>query len=347
MAKKQTYSGKVKLREKKLSNGDRSLYLDIYHHGKRTYDYLKLYLTGDRQQDTETRRIAETIRSKREIELQASEHGIMPAHVRQANFVEYFKALKEEKNHSSWNATYLQLKEYTGGHLAFGALTPEKVEGFRNYLLGKVGANTAHLYFSKFKAALSRAVREGKLVKSPAANVQGIKQEDSERVFLTLDDLRKLEKAACPNSETKRAFLFACYTGLRISDVRALRWGMIHNNQIEYRQKKTSRVEYLPLSTAAQKYLGEPGEPDTPVFNLPTHAPIYHALTKWAQKAGVTKSISFHVSRHTFATLVLTHGGDLYTVSKLLGHASVRTTEVYGKIVDEKKRAAVELIPEL
>ena len=347
MATKGTYSGKVKLREKKLSNGDRSLYLDIYHHGKRTYDYLKLYLTGDKTQDAETRRIAETIRSRREIELQASEHGIMPAHIRGANFVDYFKVLSDEKNHSSWNATYLQLNEYTKGSLTFGALTPDMVEGFRNYLLGKVHANTAHLYFSKFKAGLSRAVREGKLVKSPAINVEPIKQEDSERVFLTLDELRKLEKASCPNHETKRAFLFACYTGLRISDVRALRWSMIRNGQIEYRQKKTTRIEYLPLSAQAQKYLGEPGEPDAAVFNLPTHAPIYHALTKWAQGAGVTKPTSFHVSRHTFATLALTYGADLYTVSKLLGHASVRTTEVYGKIVDEKKKAAVELIPGL
>ncbi|MEP7218966.1 MAG: site-specific integrase, partial [Bacteroidota bacterium] len=114
-----------------------------------------------------------------------------------------------------------------------------------------------------------------------------------------------------------------------------------------YRQKKTSRVEYLPLSAQAQKYLGKPGEPGKCVFDLPTHAPVYHALTKWAQVAGVTKPISFHVSRHTFATLALTFGADLYTVSKLLGHASVKTTEIYGQIVDEKKRAAVELIPEL
>lgn len=229
MAKKQTYSGKVKLREKKLNNGSRSLYLDIYHHGKRTYDYLKLYLTGDKTQDAETRRIAETIRSKREIELQASEHGIMPSHVRQANFIEYFKVLSDEKNHSSWNATYLQLNEYTAGHLAFGALTPEMVEGFKKWLLGRVHTNTAHLYFSKFKSGLTCAVREGKLIKSSAMNVEGIKQEDSDRFFLTLDELRKLEKASCPNSETKRAFLFACYTGLRISDVRALRWGMRSN----------------------------------------------------------------------------------------------------------------------
>jgi integrase len=84
------------------------------------------------------------------------------------------------------------------------------------------------------------------------------------------------------------------------------------------------------------------GELDAALFNLPTHVPSYHALTKWAQRAGITKPISFYVSWHTFATLALTYGADLYTVSKLLGHASVRTMDV-----DEKKRAAVELIPEL
>lgn len=65
------------------------------------------------------------------------------------------------------------------------------------------------------------------------------------------------------------------------------------------------------------------------------------ALTQWMCKAGITKHITFHCGRHTYATYLLTQGEDIYTVSKLLGHRELKTTQVYAKVIDQKKRDAV------
>ena len=70
-------------------------------------------------------------------------------------------------------------------------------------------------------------------------------------------------------------------------------------------------------------------------------------LKEWGVESGVGKEITFHASRHTFATLALTYGADIYTVSKLLGHHSIKTTQIYAEVVDEKKVKAVDLIPEV
>ena len=70
-------------------------------------------------------------------------------------------------------------------------------------------------------------------------------------------------------------------------------------------------------------------------------------LSKWVMKAKITKDITFHCARHTNATLLLTNGTDLYTVSKLLGHKDIKTTQIYAKIIDEKKRQAVNSIPQI
>lgn len=159
-----------------------------------------------------------------------------------------------------------------------------------------------------------------------------------------------------PDNDVKPAFLFACFTGLRYSDIYRLTWGELAtgpdgNTRIETKMKKTGKDLYMPLSENALQWLPERGnKPDTSrVFcKLPDQAGNADArLHTLAKHAGIGKKVSFHVARHTFATLTLTYGADLYTVSKLLGHTNVRTTRIYAKIVDANKCKAVNLIPEL
>jgi site-specific recombinase XerD len=84
--------------------------------------------------------------------------------------------------------------------------------------------------------------------------------------------------------------------------------------------------------------------------NTPTDfAPVIRQafLFAWASKAGITKDVHFHIARHTFATLALTFGGDIFTVSKLLGHADLKTTQVYAKLIDSKKREVIDKVPQI
>src|SRR5690606_640293 len=151
----------------------------------------------------------------------------------------------------------------------------------------------------------------------------------------------------------KRAFLFGCLTGLRWSDIQKLKWSEVQKTdngmRIVFNQKKTKELQYLDISDQAVELLGErKGKPDDRVFvGLQYSAYMNLELKKWVMKAGITKEITFHCSRHTFATLQLTHGTEIYTVSKLLGHKHLQTTEIYSKIIDEKKREAVNKIPNL
>jgi integrase len=145
---------------------------------------------------------------------------------------------------------------------------------------------------------------------------------------------------------------------LRYGDVVSLTWHNIQDGYIEFTQRKTKSSERLPLGEQALKILDfqrkiaksdkiEKEYDDGIIFFMPRQSTTDKALKRWAERSGIGKSISFHKARHSFATLSLTFGVDIYTVSKLLGHKDLRNTQIYAKIVDEKKKLAVEMLPVL
>ena len=166
-----------------------------------------------------------------------------------------------------------------------------------------------------------------------------------------MEELKAAMAAPCPREDVKRAFLFSCFTGLRLSDVRSLTWGKIikapdgHTLYIRVRMQKTQKLLNVPLSKEALDCLYLKDDADEPIFTLPAGASnIERNLMKWMQNAKITKHITYHCSRHSFATMMLTLGADIYTTSKLLGHANVNTTSIYAKIVDQKKIETVGLV---
>lgn len=340
---------KVTLRSKVLTNGRKSLYLDFTVLGKRHKEYLNLYL--EKGQDAKTRnketiRLADNVRAKRQLELEHDQHGFVPKFKREANFIEYFERTATKK-HRSWQSVLLQLKEYSNGYIPFSKIDERWIEGFQDFLLERVSNNTAITYCNKLKACLNLACRDRIIADNPYKRVLSVKKIDSERVYLTIEELNKLAATPCNDAEVKRAFLFCCYTGLRFSDVSQLLWSNINQDSIHFSQQKTSGREYLPLSRTALKLLGSPKSGDSKVFLLSSDWKTWGHLQTWSKKAEIDKHISFHVSRHTFAVLSLSNNVDIYTLSKLLGHTGVRNTEIYAKIIDQKKIEAVESIPSI
>jgi integrase len=362
----------VTLRQRKKKNKI-SLYLDYYENGKRKYEYLKLYLIPEAEksklskaQKDENNKIlslAESIRSKRHLEIHNGIYCFNNQEKLKGHFIIYMKVLAARKNDSkgnfdNWESTIKHLKKFCPKDISFAQLDSQFVEGFKEYLSKQaktpskknLSANSAYSYFNKFRAALKQAVKDGIIIINPADNVKGLPQGDSKREFLTLEELQSVVKHECEIPLLKKAFIFSCLTGLRWSDIYKLAWSELQYSvdygwYIRFRQKKTKGSETLPISNQAHDLLGKIGESTERVFDGLKYSAWHNLkLQQWVMKAGISKTITFHCARHTYATLQLTLGTDIFTVSKLLGHKDIRTTQVYAKIIDEKKKVAANKI---
>lgn len=362
---------KVTLRTKVLSDGRESFYLDIYANGRRNYEFLNLYLAkaknlADKDLNKESRAQAEHIRAKRQLELQASAHGYISNTKRKIDFLEHFKAETERRkvtgvDYSAWLSVQKHLTNFIGAKRPLLSDIDETwIQKFKDYLLHtakksndeKLTQNSSHHYFNRIKNYFKKAYKDKLISDNPCENVPYITQSETKREFLTFEELQKLSSSECRYPVLKRAFLFSALTGLRWSDIQKLVWSEVQFSEqtgwgIYFRQQKTDNVDYLPISDQARSLLSElRGEPNESVFYGLKYS-AYHnaALTNWCSKAGITKHITFHCARHTNATLLITNGVDIYTVSKLLGHRELQTTQIYAKLVNEKKIEAVNKLP--
>ncbi len=192
-------------------------------------------------------------------------------------------------------------------------------EDFKRFLLsapcggnrsGIISHNTAATYFSIFKAALKQAFVDGYLQTDLSAKIKGIQEQESRREYLTVEELNTLASTPCERDVMKRAALFSALTGLRHCDIQKLRWKEISMNgnqaQLHFTQQKTKGVEYMPISKQALQLCGTPRQPERLVFeDLPDPAWISKPLKRWIEAAGITKPITFHVSRHSILPLWL------------------------------------------
>ena len=321
--------------------------------------------------DNETIRIAEIIRNNRQNELDKSniyteaEAELLRAKERsRGDFIQYFKKLSEEKreaNQDNWNAALGHLKNYTlktdrAETIRFCDITLQWCEGFKTYLLTvetrgnkSLATNTAAAYFVKFKIALKTAYRYGYLPKNINQDLKSIKEVETQREFLSLDELNALANTYCANDVLKRAALFSALTGLRHSDIAKMKWGEIREDAglfvIKYIIQKTNRYHELPISVQAVQLCGERKSPDETVFyGLHYSAYANKALAQWVGAAGITRNITFHCFRHSFATLQLAGGTQITTIQKMLAHKDLATTMVYAKTLEEAKREAADKI---
>lgn len=367
----------VHLRTKKIAHGKESIYLDIVKDGVRRKEYLGLYLVpeqtrADKVINRATLKTAEEIKAKRLIELLEGKLTFAGKKAAKVNLIEWLEEQRlyyydnDNMNYSKTIHNLIRhLELFNAKQVTLKEVTPAFLRKFLEYLRGD-GANkyggrlcqeTIYTYFTILSILMNKAVRLDLIASNPfhkLSQAEKPQRRTKKKEYLTLDEVKRMSVAKCDDWRVKYAFLFCCFTGLRYVDVSRLKWKHIvevgkGEYQIELVQQKTKEPVYIPLSANALKWLPERGYDgkENYIFKFRDRSIIYDYLNKWAKTAGVEKHVTFHMSRHTCATLLLYYGTDLYTVSKILGHTSIKTTQVYAKVADEMKRKAVGNVPEI
>jgi integrase len=213
--------------------------------------------------------------------------------------------------------------------------------------------NTQNNMMVKLSVVLNEAARQGKTSFNPVANLpknERPKKENDNRTFLTIDEVKRLMDTPYPllkgGKDVGNAFMFSVFSGLRFSDVKRLKGENIYKEGdkvfINFKTKKTDTRQNLKLGNMALRFLPKDIKQGQPVYDLPTNEQTNIDLKKWVKAAGITKKVTFHVSRHTAATLLLNSGASLATVAFQLGHKDVRMTQIYAKITNRSQEAAVD-----
>lgn len=342
----------VRLRKKKLSSGNQSLYLDKYVNGIREYEFLKLYIIperthADKEANRRTLLTAEQIRVERQIDILNGKSSLQHAKLTPVLTEYIYDKHWNDRENTLHSYIYLisNIRDFRDNKVTLAQIDRDYCIAFVNYIKKRHAQNTAWHLYTKFNSILNAAVKDGIISHNPCVIPNNIrpKAKAGEREYLTENELKSLFETTCLNEEVKRAFLFSCLTGLRFIDIETLKWSDIKEGEIVKEQTKTGNIVIVPLSETATALL--PLKDDKYVFHLPSRECCRWNLKKWVAKAGIKKHITFHCARHTFATLLMTNGSDLFTTSRLLGHKDVKTTQIYAKLVDEKRREAVSKLP--
>ena len=238
-------------------------------------------------------------------------------------------------------------------------LNHEFITDFEFYLrsVKKCNNNSAAKYINNFRKVIRICLSNSWLEKDPFIHFK-IKIKEPERAFLSEEELHSLEekKFAIPRlTQVKDIFLFSCYTGLAYIDVKKLTKnniviGIDGNYWINTTRAKTetrSNVPLLPPALALiEKYKDHP-QAINQMSLLPilSNQKMNAYLKEIADLCGINKELTYHCARHTFATTVtLTNGVSIESVSKMLGHKNLRTTQHYAKILDKKVSADMSIL---
>jgi len=346
------------------------------------YEHLNLYLVPEvnpiyKNQNDEILEIAKRIQSERIIEISNGNHGLKTKSKikSKANLLQYIESIADEwlersNNKQGYYFTLLalnrHLEAFRGNNIKMDDIDSNFVKEFIKYLRTAkslnqykegveapiISQNYKHKLIAKFRYILRKAGEDGILLTDPFIHVRKEdipKAESGKREYLTIDELKKLKSTECRNDTLKRAFMFCSFTGLRYSDIKQIVWENIVTDNfgkrtLQFKQKKTKQLMDLKISNEAFGWLPEKNDAsDTDIiFRLPKNCHANTQLSKWVEKAGVKKKISYHCSRHTAATMGLTLGIPIEVQSKLLGHSKISTTQIYAKIIGEKEREAVD-----
>lgn len=366
------------LREKKLKGGGVSYYLDISHEGRRWYEFLDIRVKGNRRdpENVEKKKLADKARSAREYQLTVEKSHLPNELDRERDMLAFILEKSVGlRSQSSPEQLCKKLKAFTGEEeLPMSKIDKQFLLKFQEYLKATgLGQSTVYTLVHRFSTYIYKAVEIGYMTGNPYQKIprsERVKLKRPTPAYLTVEEIELLarhKKGIHP--QLHLAFLFSCFTGLRWSDCSRLKWSQISKQSIEGNpvwimridQQKTEQGTYLPMSEQAVQLLEErraqaKDEPDS-LYVFPHLFEPYPKTSKrswmtrrvhlWGKRAGVKQTVHFHLARHTFATLTLTEGADLYTVSKLLGHSDIKNTQIYAHVVNRLKVEAVARLPKL
>ena len=345
----------------------------------RKREFLKLYLwraprnPQERADNKETLELAKKIRDEREQETKEVLEGYR-IRVDDKNLLTYwdgFIANEEVADKRLMAAALNHFRRFLKEEYPMFAdriepkqLRPDMMQRFVDFLIDTHKGQGAMTYYKRFKRLINYAISAGVIKNNPCKGSDGKpiappKTDDIlAKDILSADELQQLFSTHYQgeNPEIRRAFALTCYCGIRYCDVAKLTYSDVdYSNQVlTFRQAKTAKHSSksgvtIPLNDTLLAIIGQKPDDakDDLIFHLPSSTMCLKALHRWTKRAGIDKHITWHCGRHSFATMILTNGANVKVVSELLGHSSLRFTEVYVRAMDEAKKNAINSLPTL
>ncbi len=344
----------------------------------RKREFLSLYLWQaprtpiERQQNKETLELAKKIRFERGQELLESVEGYRLKKKRDINFLDYFQTYIDKYTKKDIRMVKIALKRFIdflndtpeynkyAKRIKPEQITKDMVEAFTEYLQGRSVGEGAKSIYARFKKVIKYAVEHDVMYKNPCTGIS-IKIDDQQlrKEVLSQEEMQQLIATHYEheNPNIRRAFIFCLYCGLRFCDVKDLTFANVDfsNKLLKFEQNKTkghsaSSGVIIPLNDGILSLIGEPQHPDNRselIFPLPSYEMCLKALGRWVKRAGITKHISWHCARHSFAVNILNNGANIKTVASLLGHSGLKHTEKYTRAIDSLKQEAINSLPEI
>ena len=355
----------VTLRTRPLKNGMLSYYLDYYpgyrdqetmktirHDGLNIYIYANPKNERERNFNATMSEKAEAIRCRRFESIVNDRYDFFDRHKLKADFLEYYRR-QLRKHDQKWEFVYHHFYNFVHGKCTFEEIDIDLCNKFREYLLnakqlrrdGRISKNSASGYWSTFRGLLKILYRN-QLIKTNINDfLDKIETEDTPKDYLSVEELYKLAETPCKKPILKTAALFSCLTSLRISDILSLQWHEIVDfaaggKCVHTITQKTKTEDIIPISDEALQLIGYSPEKTGLVFKGLKRSWTQQPMKEWIRKAGITKNITFHSYRRTYATLQGAAGTDIRTIQSNMAHKSITTTQRYMKVVDSNKREA-------
>lgn len=348
-------NNRIKIRFDSTKNEKRKAYLEHYENYKRNKRPIDVYFTGSKSEIMQAIKLAKEIRDHRTIELIENKEDFQLADKSsKINFHNYafkYANSKNDKNKKSYIDAIRSFAKVIDENCTLSKIDDSLIRKWIDNNK-RLSPYTIKRYSVNLKAVFNNAIKEGLVKKNPFDSIQ-IKYPVRDIKFLTEEELKILIGTEMKYQNIKNAFLFSCFTGLRLSEIIRLTWSDFNekDSRIKIYQSKTDNIIYNKIDSNALMIINEQKHlkvnSKDRIFKLPTYKYLRINIRNWIESAKISKKITFHCARHTFATLMISNDVPVEVVKEYLGHHDISTTMIYAKITNKLKDIAIEKLPKI